>query len=169
MQGLTTDLVGSACRIFLALAYPDGEDTIPQPRRVYLTLPPGQGLADFLAATPAARALCQAVRDDRGHVQGQAIRLGSAAFPHLKLRVQQVCQVEPPVWVFSVDTHDAFSRDCLRPPREHPEAAEWMRLQGVNQQLKERVERAWEEVGLYTFNRLLRSDLEQSGPAGGAG
>jgi hypothetical protein len=169
MQDLTTDLVGSACRTFLALAYPGGEETIPPPRRVYLLLPPGQCLADFLIATPAARVLCQPMRDDQGNTVGQAIRLGSATFPHLKVRVQRVRQSEPAVWVFSVDTHDAFSKDSLRPPPDHPEAAEWMRLQTLNQQLKEQVEHAWEQAGLYTFNRLLRSGLEEPGPAGSAG
>jgi hypothetical protein len=162
MQDLTTDLVGKACTIFLGLAYPGGEGTIPAKRRLYLALPPGRLLADLLADSAEARVLCQAVKDGQGRAVGCAIRLGSADFPHLKLRVQQPAGSEPGPWVFGVDTHDAFCADRLRAPADHPEAEAWTRLQTANRRLKEQIERAWDEAGLLTFNGLLRRALEQA-------
>ena len=36
MRALDTTLLSQACRIFLSLAYPDGESSIPLPRRALL-------------------------------------------------------------------------------------------------------------------------------------
>ena len=163
MQDLTTDLVGRACSIFLALAYPAGEGSIPPKRRLFLALPPGRPLADYLNENADARALTQPARDGDGNPSGCTIRLGCAHFPHLKLKVQRLHRHADAVWVFSVDTHDAFSKDSLHPPPGHPEAAAWMRLQVANRELKERIEHAWQEAHLVTFNSLLREDL--NGPA----
>jgi hypothetical protein len=161
MEVLSTDLVGKACTIFLKLAYPDGEATVPPKRRVFLHLPPGRPLADFLRQSPETRALCEILKSPGGAPTGYAIRLGSAIFPHLKLRVQQPGGGEPGLWVFGVDTHDAFSADDVQAPPEHPEAEAWTRLQIANRQLKEQIERAWDEAGLLTFNGLLRRELEK--------
>jgi hypothetical protein len=159
MQELTTDLLTPACRLFLALAYPGGEATVPEPRRAFLALPPGEVVADWLQNVGAPRTLCQPVRGADGALLGYALRLGSATFPHLKLKAQWVGQGDAGAWVFAVDTHDAFFHEHRRPPPDHPDAAEWVRLQVANQQLKERIERAWEREGLCTFNSLLRSEL----------
>jgi hypothetical protein len=159
MQDLSTDLVGKACAIFLGLAYPGGAETVPAKRRAFLALPPGRPLADFLRATPEARALCQAVKDRAGNAVGCALRLGSATFPHLKLCVQRPAGAEADVYVFGVDTHDAFCADNFHAPAGHPDAEAWTRLQQANRQLKERIERAWEQAGLPTFNNLLRGAL----------
>jgi hypothetical protein len=161
MQDLTTDLVGKACTIFLGLAYPNGAGTVPPKRRPYLALPPGLPLADFLREAPEARVLCQPVKDKDGNVIGCAIRLGSTTFPHLKLRIQRPAGDADGVWVFGVDTHDAFCADSLKPPPDHPDAEAWTRLQTANRHLKERIERAWDEAGLLTFNGLLRQALEK--------
>jgi hypothetical protein len=161
MQELTTDLVGRACAIFLDLAYPGGETTIPPRRRVYRALPPGQVLRDFLCQSADAQSVCQTLADRKGRAIGVAIRLGSADFPHLKLKVQRL---EPhdgvAEWVFGVDTHDSFSPHSPQAPAGHPEAEAWARLQRANQKLKEQVEHAWEQAGLLTFNGLLRRELQ---------
>jgi hypothetical protein len=154
MQHLSTDLVCRACRIFLSLAYPEGEGTVPVKRRVYGDLPQDQPLADFLLTSAEARAICQPVKDGAGSLMGCAIRLGCAGFPHLKLKVQKLPNIEPPVWVFGVDTHDAFNL-----PAGHPDLEAWKNLQEANRQLKEKIERAWEKEGLVTFNAVLRSSL----------
>jgi hypothetical protein len=160
MQDLTTDLVGKACAIFLRYAYPGGEAAVPAKKRGYLDLPPGQALAEFLRASPDSLAICQTLSAKQGG-PGYALRLGCAAFPHLKLKVQWLGSREPGMWVFAVDTHDAFSSDCFSPPPGHPEAEAWRRLQIGNQHLKEQIERAWAAAGLMTFNGLLRNDLEK--------
>jgi hypothetical protein len=163
MQELSTDVVGQVCRVFLALAYPGGENTIPLKRHCYLTLPPGQSLVEFLQASTEARPFCERVVDAHGDHVGYTLRLGSAGFPHLKLRVSNVNPEGEAVWVFGVDTHDAYSATSYRPPPGHRDAEPWARLQAANQRLKEEIERAWEEAGLLTFNGLLRSDLERVG------
>jgi hypothetical protein len=159
MQELTTELLGKACGVFLALAYPEGAAAIPEPRRAFLALPPGQAVADWVQNAGLSRAVCQPVRVADGSLRGYALRLGSADFPHLKLMAQWVGEGDDGIWVFAVDTHDAFFQDQRRPPPGHPDAAEWTRLQVANRQLKESIERAWEHEGLCTFNSLLRSGL----------
>src|SRR5438105_2129378 len=157
MNGLTTALLGRACRIFLQLAYPDGEDTIPAKRRVYLHLAPDQPLADYLPPAPAASGIGQELPASDNRPRGYAFRLGSATFPHLKL---QVVDYNGSACVFHVDTHDTFQPGL---PADHPEAKRWRSLQEGNRKLKEQIERAWEREGLTTFNSLLRDGLEEKG------
>lgn len=162
MTGLTTDQITHACRIFFRLAYPAGEETIPEKRRIYLHLPPGQELADYHSHHPFPAASFQTVTDPDGKPRGFSFRLGSVHFPHLKLKVQWMENHDNRVWVFSVDTHDAFSRESIRPPADHPDALAWNRLQQNNAELKEKIEHAWEDAGLLTFNALLRQDLNRT-------
>jgi hypothetical protein len=145
MKGLTTAHLGRACRIFLQLTYPEGEHTIPLPRRAFLALAPDQPLEALLVPP-----WCQVLPAAGGGVRGYAFRLGSAAYPHLKLQV--VSQGDG--CIFSVDTHDTV---LLEPG--HPDAARWAQLQVANRKLKEQIERAWEAAGLMTFNGLLRREL----------
>jgi hypothetical protein len=135
-----------ACRIFLGLAYPGGVETIPLPRRIFGDLRADQELEPLLQPP-----LCEKLRMAGGRLQGHAWRLGSAGYPHLKL---QALVQEDGLLLFAVDTHDA-----LRMPPSHPEAGAWSTLQVANRQLKEKIEKAWEEAGLLTFNGLLRRNL----------
>jgi hypothetical protein len=166
MNGLTTAMLSRACRTFLALAYPAGEYTIPEKRRVYFHIPPDADLASYLPAAPAAHGIGQVVKGEDGSIRGYAFRLGSAGFPHLKL---QVTSSVGDTCIFTVDTHDPFPRGAGRPPPGHPEYELWTALQKANRQLKERIERAWEEQGLWTFNKLLRLDLNAPAPDLGDG
>lgn len=150
MNGLTTALLDRACRIFLQLAYPQGGDTIPSPQNAYLSLCTGQPLEELLVSP-----VCQPLRSRDGSLRGYTLRLGSAAHPHLKMQIVDHAEAG---CVFGVDTHDAVSLD----PR-HPDASRWNTLQTSNRQLKERIERAWEEAGLWTFNALLRRELQKEG------
>lgn len=160
MHRLTTDLIGRACKVFLPLAYPDGDAAIPAKKRCFLCLPADADFFAQLAATPAIGECCQVVRrQDR--VQALLIRLGSRHYPHLKMKVQLLDHEQGDLWLFSVDTHDAFSKTAFLPPRDHPEAAAWMLLQTQNAAIKERIEAALEQAGLETFNSLLRRDLGQ--------
>jgi hypothetical protein len=158
MTGLTTADLSRACRIFFNLAYPGGEETIPAKRRVYLHLSPEEPLEAFLPPAPAASGIGQVLPAPGGRTRGYAFRLGSAAFPHLKLQI--VDYDNGNAWVFAVDTHDAFLPGL---PPDHPDMKLWKALQEGNRKLKEQIERAWEREGLTTFNSLLRDGLEKSG------
>jgi hypothetical protein len=162
MSGLTTALLGRACRIFFDLAYPGGEESIPPKKRVYRHLPPDQPLEAFLPPAPAAAGIGQVLPAGDGRLRGYAFRLGSAVFPHLKLQV--VDYANGSAWVFAVDTHDALLPGL---PPDHPDAKQLRAIQESNRKLKEQIERAWEREGLTTFNSLLRDGLEKPGPASG--
>src|SRR5262245_32751252 len=163
MAAVTTVQLARACRTFMALAYPGGAATIPEKKRIYFDLPVERPVSDFLPPAPAPEGIVQALPADGSTCAsacgGWALRLGSAHFPHLKLKVQFLKNDGCPVCVFMVDTHDAFSRTSAQPPPDHPDAAAWLELQSANRQLKENIERAFEAEGLTTFQSLLRSDL----------
>jgi hypothetical protein len=146
MNELTTAQLDQACRIFLDLAYPEGRHTIPPPKCVFPSLP-----LDGPLETVLRPPLCQPLLARDGGIRGYALRLGSAMHPHLKL---QIVAHDDGSCVFSVDTHDAFLLDPRDPDRER-----WSELQQSNRQIKEQIERAWEEAGLLTFNGLLRREL----------
>ncbi len=162
MNGLTTALLSRACHTFLTFAYPGGERTIPEKRRAYLHIPADADIASYLPPADAARGICQAIKGDDGTFRGYAFRLGSVGFPHLKLQVTDY--KDGTASVFAVDTHDAFPRTGNVPQSEHPDFEAWTALQKANRLLKEQIEGAWEEEGLWTFNRLLRQDLDEPAP-----
>jgi hypothetical protein len=165
MHRLTTDLVSQACRIFFAEAYCGGESTIPPRRRLLLEMQPGQEMLPYLEATPALKESCQVVTGKNGCARALLIRLGCNHYPHLKLKTQLIDHEGGDEWLFSVDTHDGFSATNFLPPPDHPDAAAWMEMQHANAALKQRIEAAWEEAGLMTFNALLRRDLQADRPA----
>jgi hypothetical protein len=162
MPGLCPVRLGQACRIFLRLAYPGGEGSIPAAKRAYLDIRDAPGLELFLRPP-----VCQVLprldehfnplpgsgKGEESGIRGYAFRLGSHVFPHLKLQVVGQSDGE---LVFSVDTHDQ-----VRVPLGHPDSAAWAQVQAVNRQLKEEIEHAWEAAGLLTFNALLRRELEK--------
>lgn len=155
MDQVSNVLLGQACRTFMRLAYPGGSHTIPAAKRVYYDLPLDQPIANFLPPV-AAPDLCQTLCAEDGNIRGYAFRLGSAHFPHLKLKVQLVDCTQSSTWVFMVDTHDAMPL-----PANHPDAQAWKTLQATNRTLKEIIELALEKEGLVTFNSLLRGDLKK--------
>jgi hypothetical protein len=155
LPGLCPESLGQACRIFLTLAYPDGEGSIPVTKRAYLNMAVAQNLEPLLLP-PVCQVLPQLLGLDEispGGIRGYAFRLGSSVFPHLKLQVVGQSDGE---LVFSVDTHDQ-----VRVPANHPDAAGWAQIQISNRKLKEEIEHAWEAAGLLTFNALLRRELEK--------
>jgi hypothetical protein len=150
MNGLTTDLLSRACRIFLELAYPGGEQTMAPSRRPFFAISPDQPLNTLLTMS----GICQPLHTPEGALRGYAFRLGSVRFPHIKLQV--ISHNGGASWIFSVDTHD-----ILRCSVSGEEAKGWAELQAENRQLKERIEQEWDKHGLLTFNRLLRNGLEK--------
>ena len=146
MNGLTTALLDRACRIFLERAYPEGSHTIPPSSSRYFNFRADQPLETLLVPP-----VCQPLAIRQGGRRGYVLRLGSALHPHLKL---QIVDHEDAGCVFSVDTHDAIALDS-----SDPDALRWRQFQQSNRQLKEQIERAWEDAGLLTFNALLRREL----------
>jgi hypothetical protein len=141
-------------------AYPAGPASIPPKKRAYYEMNGDRPLRDYLPPSPQAACIAQDLSTRKDGPRGYEFRLGSAKFPHLKLRVQLMDHRDEKVWLFSVDTHDAFSRHCVQPPQDHPDAQQWLALQDANRQLKERIEDEFEQAGLLTFKSLLRVDLE---------
>jgi hypothetical protein len=158
MQGLTTDVLARACHAFMSLAYPGGPDTIPEERKTYYDLPRDRPVEDFLRDLPEAKRLCQSLTAEGGGCRGYALRLGSAHFPHLKLKLQLIDYDHSTIWVFMVDTHDK----ALSVSSDHPDFQGIQALKAANLKLKERIEKALEREGLMTFPGLLRNDLEKS-------
>jgi hypothetical protein len=160
MRELTTAPLARACRVFMELAYPGGPATIPLKKRAYYAIDPTRPLGDFLPPAPEAAGIAQDLSTRKDGPHGYEFRLGSVHFPHMKLRVQLMEQHGESIWVWTVDTHDAFSRHCVQPPSDHPDAAAWLALQDTNRQLKDRIEDELEQAGFPTFKSLLRGDLE---------
>lgn len=154
MPLLSTPLLAGACRIFMEIAYPDSPSTIPEHKRRYLEIPEEAPVSDYLAPAPRAQGVCQKIEDD-----WYTFRLGSARYANLKMKVQCVAESGVCRCVFAVDTHDAFSKDYVQPPPDHPDAAAWLDLQAANRALKEKIESAWDAAGILTHNGLLRSGL----------
>lgn len=157
MRELTADNLGHACRVFMDLAYPAGPGAVPAKKRPYYDLGPDAPLADYLPPAPGAAGVCEAQAARNGNAPGYAFRLGCTHFPHLKLRVQPVQHRGAPVWVWSVDTHDALPRAALT--LSAAETALWQELQANNARLKQQIEAALEQAGFVTGNRLLQLDL----------
>jgi hypothetical protein len=159
MTELSTALLSQACNLFMELAYPDGPTTMPAKKRAYFQIDPARPVTDFLPPAPDAASIAKDLSTRKDGPRGYEFRLGSVHFPHLKLHIQRMEHRGDTVWIFAVDTHDAFSRHAVQPPADHPEAAAWTALQDRNRELKERIEDEFEHAGLLTFKSLLRSDL----------
>jgi len=160
MADLTTAQLRQACQIFMDLAYPDGPSAIPVKKRAYYEMDTELPLADYLHPSPRAAGIAQDLSTRRGGAFGYEFRLGCAGFMHLKLQAQRMERSDGTAWVFSVDTHDAFSSTSIQPPRDHPDAPRWLALQEANRQLKDQIEDELEQAGFVTFKSLLRVDLE---------
>jgi len=159
MYGLTTAALGHACQLFMDQAYPQGPDAIPAKKRAYYRIDPSSPLSDYLPPAPTSVGVCLPLSTRKDGPRGFEFRLGSAHFPHIKLRLQLVQHHEELLWVYTVDTHDAFSAHCAHPPLDHPDAAGWLALQDANRHLKEQVEHALEQAGFLTFKTLLKREL----------
>src|SRR5438094_596604 len=76
MTGLTTELLGRACRIFLALAYPQGTNSLSPGRRCFSSMAPDEPLAKFVELPE----VCEKLYTPEGALRGLAFRLGSTRF-----------------------------------------------------------------------------------------
>ncbi|MFO0964682.1 MAG: hypothetical protein U0793_03720 [Gemmataceae bacterium] len=135
-------------------AYPQGEATIPPRKLPYFAIGSAADLREFLPPADRATGIAREVTGPTGELSGYEFRLGSAHFPHLKLRVQWVDNQNGSGWIFMVDTHDHFPRLDAG-----ADEAAWRQVQQINRQLKEAIEKAFEEAGITTLNKLLRDGL----------
>ena len=156
MDSLTTPQLANACRIFMDLAYPDAQ-SIPPGKRPFREMDADLPLTDYLCPAPVATGVCQDLSKRAGGLVGYEFRLGSARYPHLKLRVQSVDLHERKVCVFSVDTHDGFHRATQF--LDSAEAETWRALVEHNRSLKHQIEEALAAAGFLTPVRLLRIDF----------
>jgi hypothetical protein len=157
MPILPTQNLAQACRIFLNLAYPDGATSIPAPKLPYLTIGDDSCVEDYLPPAKCALGICQDLSKTKAGISGFEFRLGSATFPHLKLRIQTMDFQQREVWVYSVNTHDHF-----HPPSQTlsaDDAEGWRQLIKQNRALKRRIEDAFAAAGLLTPTSILKLDL----------
>jgi hypothetical protein len=158
VETLTIHDLASACRIFLALSYPDGPDSIPDVKRPYYDMTTEGFIADYLPSGAFSVGICQDLSKLKGAIPGYDFRLGSSVHPHLKLRVQRMSFHQREVWVFSVDTHDHFVLQAVKNlSGEH--AAAGRVLVEKNSLLKYQIEEALALAGHITPCRLLKLDL----------
>lgn len=158
MNDLNTELLGRACHLFMVIAYPGGPDTIDPKKRVYYDLPVAAPLEEFLPPAPVAAGIAEDLSSRKNGLLGYSFRLGSEHFPHIKLRVQLMDARPSAVWVWSVDTHDAYARVDHLPP-DDPEVRGWRDLQQRNARLKQQIEEALDAAGFLTPTSLLRLEL----------
>lgn len=89
-------------------------------------------------------------------VRSFALRLGNSQYPHMKLRLSR-----PPrdkVFLFSIDSHDAF----LRALPESPDYEPLEQLKRHNASVAADITAAWNKAGLPTHANYLRQKIGQT-------
>ncbi len=140
--------VRHAVEIFISAAYPSVRPA--EPGRFYP--PEDRELAEWLMEDPIERTPPDAPADQ---VRSYALRIGNEHYPHMKLRIGRCGQA--PVFVFTVDAHDAF----LAVPADHPDYQALEQLKAHNAQLAEDILTKWEQAGLPTERSYLRDRIRQ--------
>jgi hypothetical protein len=143
-----------AVDVYLALAYPDGG--IPEVVKRRLNWESGEAVADLVTRAPFETIA------KPGQRTVYCLRLGNARYPNMKMQIQS--WPTSVGYLLSVNAHDQISGI----PDDAPGMAEFREIQESNRVLKERIEQAWDEAGLPTFLRYLRSYLEDQGEGGGS-
>jgi hypothetical protein len=145
----SAEQIRQAVGCFLGFAY--GPDVPPGVRKL---LPPEQfEPAEWLMTGPAERDPADA---PAGAVRSFVLRLGNTQYPHMKLRISR-----PPrdnVFLFSVDSHDAF----LRAPAGSSDFLALEALKAHNARLASQITAAWDAHGLPTERNYLRQKIEQA-------
>ncbi|MEN8150062.1 MAG: response regulator, partial [Planctomycetota bacterium] len=153
LEELTSDLLGRAMDLYLEIAWPGREEE----KRPEL---PGDAtgrdlLVDF---------------SDEGKEEGGKVthrwvrRLGNELYPHMKLVVEE--SLVEGEYLIAVDTHDELE---LKP--DFPDYEAWQALKAKNREIKDEIERRWNEEKLPTWATLkvLLERSEGAAPKKGAG
>jgi len=150
LDSLTCDHIRRAIEIYMALAWPDGQEgqtSPPQPLRDLEDIGPlGEMIERF--DVPAAGL--------GGSLARHTLRLGNRRYPFMKFVVQEYLVREE--YFFSVDTHDA-----LKITPGMPDYDAWQEVLAFNRQVKSQIEAAWHAEGLPTNEdlRILMEELAQ--------
>ena len=138
-----------AIEIYLGKAY----DADP-PRVVLDRLPPPPARPEeYLMSRSVERS---PAADRPEGVRSFAIRLGNAAYPHMKLRLSRAPGDR--TYLFSVDSHDAF----LDTPAGSPERQALERLKCHNAEVSAAICAAWDRAGVPTERAYLRQKIRQA-------
>jgi hypothetical protein len=113
----------------------------------------GNRTGTFTAAPGAAAPTSP--RDNRDGPARYALRLGNRHYPHMKLVIDRAPDGRS--YLLRADTHDAH---CQPRPGSR-ESASFAELARQNRAVAEAIEARWEAVGLPTFKKFLRDDLER--------
>src|SRR5688500_1638053 len=92
-------------------------------------------------------------RDNPASPTKFSLRLGNRHYPHMKLVIER--SPDGQGHLLRADTHDAH----CRPAPGSRDYAGFCQLMDQNRQVAERIEAAWEVLGLPTFKAYLRNDL----------
>jgi hypothetical protein len=157
VTSLTIQDLARACRIFMEAAYPEGIDTIPANKRPYYDIDLHRSVNDYLLPAAIAAGVCQSLPPQNNGLQGHELRLGSAKYPHMKLRIQAVEFRSRTVWVYSVNTHDGFQQ--VTRYLSAVEAEAWRCLVEHNRNLKSQIENAFKAAKLLTPMHILELGL----------
>jgi len=152
MATLPALLLKQASRIFLDFAYPEGRATVPPAASEF-----ERHSEEEMDLPPKAQSIVRVLEGDH---PGYSVRLGCAAFPYLRLTCQQIDREGVSAWLCAVDTHDSWHHP------DHADAAGWLAVQAANRELKARIEKAWDDAGILTHNRLLRQELQSAQQVG---
>jgi len=146
----TGEAIREAMRLYLEIAYPDGAPTeIVERFRLGEDVSPADWLMQELIERDPPGAKLEAVRSF-------ALRLGNRHYPHMKLRISR--PPKDPVYLFSVDSHDAFLK--AKPGSNDYEPLE--KLKADNSAIAAAVYAAWQQAGLATEKSFLRRKIRQA-------
>jgi CheY-like chemotaxis protein len=108
------------------------------------------GKLDFSADQSIGEAL-ERFEDERkvGKLRKYSLRLGNARYGNMKLLFQELLVRDK--FFFAVDTHDEVFVDA-----SWADFDQWISLKQQNSELKEQIERAWEQVGIPTITSVVR-------------
>jgi hypothetical protein len=123
---------------------------LPPAVQARLRWPDGLDAATIVTRPPFERAN----RGGPGVTPIYALRLGNAAYPHMKMQLQPWPNSRG--FLLSVNTHDHVNTI----EEGSAEAIAYHALQAENQKYKEQIEHAWDEAGLPTFLRYLREYVQ---------
>jgi hypothetical protein len=149
LQDLRIDVLRAAADLYMEYAYSGA--TPPENVRARLAWETESNARDLLSKPPFE---C-AGRNKSTGTGIYALRLGNARYPHMKLQIQP--WPNSAGFLLSVNTHD----QVLAIDPAGAGMVQFRALQEENQRLKEVIEQAWDDAGLPTFLRYLRSYIEQ--------
>lgn len=132
--------------IYLPLAYPSGQI----PDVVKARIAPVAGSADGDPINPEW--FEPADKDGRAVYR---LRLGHAAYPHMKLSVEE--SPDGKGYLLLADAHD----NHLMAPETSPDAKLLSELRKNNAELVEKIQSAWTQAGLPTFRNYFRAAMER--------